>query len=174
MSGCFNHFLLAMLTIWLIPFGVMYICSSVEGTVLCCCYYCIRCNSRNKTDFKMDQSHKSNMAYVPYTTMHHSEQKLGYFCSELVYCAPKGASACIWQHRPKYLDYICQRVLCSGTRILIYEHRELSCTVGCHNSLLASLYNPIVNPAMVSTVRFYDRNELYGSPDVRNCRMPNF
>ena len=41
-------------------------------------------------------------------------------------------------------------------------------------SLLASLYNPIVNPAMVSTVRFYDRNELYGSPDVRNCRMPNF
>ena len=41
-------------------------------------------------------------------------------------------------------------------------------------SLLASLYNPIVNPAMVSTVRFYDRNELYESPDVRNCRMPNF
>ena len=41
-------------------------------------------------------------------------------------------------------------------------------------SLLASLYNPIVNLAMVSTVRFYDRNELYGSPDVRNCRMPNF
>ena len=41
-------------------------------------------------------------------------------------------------------------------------------------SLLASLYNPKVNPAMVSTVRFYDRNELYGSPDVRNCRMPNF
>ena len=39
---------------------------------------------------------------------------------------------------------------------------------GC--SLLASE----VNPAMVSTVRFYDRNELYGSPDVRNCRMPNF
>ena len=42
------------------------------------------------------------------------------------------------------------------------------------SSLLASLYNPIMNPAMVSTVRFYDRNELYGSPDVRNCRMPNF
>ena len=42
-----------------------------------------------------------------------------------------------------------------------------------HVSLLASLYNPIVNPAMVSTVGFYDRNELYGSPDVRNCRMPN-
>ena len=42
------------------------------------------------------------------------------------------------------------------------------------NNLLASLYNHIVNPAMVSTVRFYDRNELYGSPDVRNCRMPNF
>ena len=41
-------------------------------------------------------------------------------------------------------------------------------------SLLASLYNPIVNPEMVSTVRFYDRNELYGSPDGRNCRMPNF
>ena len=41
-------------------------------------------------------------------------------------------------------------------------------------SLLASLYNPIVNPAMVSTVRFYDRNELYGSPDVRNCRVTNF
>ena len=41
-------------------------------------------------------------------------------------------------------------------------------------SLLASLYNPIVNLAMVSTVRFYDRNELYGSPDVRNYRMPNF
>ena len=40
-------------------------------------------------------------------------------------------------------------------------------------SLLASLYNPIVNPAMVSTVRFYDRNELYGSRDVRNCQMPN-
>ena len=39
---------------------------------------------------------------------------------------------------------------------------------GC--SLLASE----VNPAMVSTVRFYDRNELYGSPDDRNCRMPNF
>ena len=38
------------------------------------------------------------------------------------------------------------------------------------NSLLASE----VNPAMVSTVRLYDRNELYGSPDVRNCRMPNF
>ena len=38
-----------------------------------------------------------------------------------------------------------------------------------HISLLASE----VNPAMVSTVRFYDRNELYGSPDVRNCRMPN-
>ena len=42
------------------------------------------------------------------------------------------------------------------------------------NSLLASLYNPIVNPAMVSTVKFYERNELYGSPDVRNCRMPDF
>ena len=41
-------------------------------------------------------------------------------------------------------------------------------------SLLASLYNPIVNLAMVSTVRFYDRNELYGSSDVRNCRLPNF
>ena len=41
-------------------------------------------------------------------------------------------------------------------------------------SLLASLSNSIMNPAMVSTVRFYDRNELYGSPDVRNCRMPNF
>ena len=40
-------------------------------------------------------------------------------------------------------------------------------------SLLASLYSPIVNPAMVSTVRFYDRNELYGSQNVRNCRMPN-
>ena len=37
-------------------------------------------------------------------------------------------------------------------------------------SLLASE----VNPAMVRTVRFYNRNELYGSPDVRNCRMPNF
>ena len=50
-------------------------------------------------------------------------------------------------------------------------HKELwALTIG----LLASLYNPIVNPAMVSTVRFYDRNELYGSPDVRNCRMPNF
>ena len=36
-------------------------------------------------------------------------------------------------------------------------------------SLLASE----VNPAMVSRVRFCDRNELYGSPDVRNCRMPN-
>ena len=36
-------------------------------------------------------------------------------------------------------------------------------------SLLASE----VNPAMVSTVRFYDRNQLYGSPDVRNYRMPN-
>ena len=50
-------------------------------------------------------------------------------------------------------------------------------TEKCSNmdiSLLASLYNPIVNPAMVSTVRFYDRNELYGSPDGRNCRMPNF
>ena len=31
-----------------------------------------------------------------------------------------------------------------------------------------------VNPAMVSTVRFYDRNELHGSPDVKNCWMPNF
>ena len=41
-------------------------------------------------------------------------------------------------------------------------------------SLLASLYNPIVNQAMVSTVRFYGRNELYGSPEVRNYRMPNF
>ena len=43
---------------------------------------------------------------------------------------------------------------------------------GCHKwySLLARE----VNPAMVSTLRFYDRNELYGSPDVRNCRMPNF
>ena len=43
----------------------------------------------------------------------------------------------------------------------------------CHakqGSLLASE----VNPAMVSTVRFYDRNGLYGSPDVRNWRMPNF
>ena len=40
----------------------------------------------------------------------------------------------------------------------------------CFYSLLASE----VNRAMVSTVRFYDRNELYGSPDVRNCRMPNF
>ena len=37
-------------------------------------------------------------------------------------------------------------------------------------SLLASE----VNPAMVSTVRFYDRNELYGSSDFKNCRMPNF
>ena len=37
-------------------------------------------------------------------------------------------------------------------------------------SLLASE----VNPAMVSTARFYDRNDLYGSPNVRNCRMPNF
>ena len=36
-------------------------------------------------------------------------------------------------------------------------------------SLLASE----VNPAIVSTVRFYDKNELYESPDVRNCRMPN-
>ena len=39
-----------------------------------------------------------------------------------------------------------------------------------NSSLLASE----VNPEMVSTVRFFDRNELYGSPDVRNCRMPNF
>ena len=31
-----------------------------------------------------------------------------------------------------------------------------------------------VNPAMVSTVRFYDRNELDGSPAAINCQMPNF
>ena len=30
---------------------------------------------------------------------------------------------------------------------------------------LSSLRASEVNPAMVSTVRFYDRNELYGSPD---------
>ena len=41
-------------------------------------------------------------------------------------------------------------------------------------SLIDSLYNSIVNRAMVSTVRFEDRNEFYGSQDVRNCRMPNF
>ena len=44
----------------------------------------------------------------------------------------------------------------------------------CGTSLLASLYNPKVNPAMASTVRFYDRHGLYGSSDVRNYRMPNF
>ena len=48
------------------------------------------------------------------------------------------------------------------------------CELKKSTSLLASQYNPIANPVMVSTVRFYDRNELYGSPDVRNCRMPNF
>ena len=32
-----------------------------------------------------------------------------------------------------------------------------------------------VHPAMVNnTLRFYDRNELYGFPDGRNCWMPNF
>ena len=49
---------------------------------------------------------------------------------------------------------------------------------GCFVSeALAHAYSLLankVNPALVSTVRFYDRNELYGSPDVRNCRMPNF
>ena len=53
-------------------------------------------------------------------------------------------------------------------------HSALKCSpLGykyANNSLLASE----VNPTMVSTVRFYDRNELYGSPDVRNCRMPNY
>ena len=41
-------------------------------------------------------------------------------------------------------------------------------------SLLASLCNPIVNPEMVITLRFYDKNEFYGSQDVRNYRMHNF
>ena len=54
------------------------------------------------------------------------------------------------------------------------QYIPLSTSLKRGYSLLASLHNPIVNPAMVSTVRFYDRNELYGSPDVRNCRMPNF
>ena len=64
-------------------------------------------------------------------------------------------------------------------RVLFFHEKvwqllvPFQCTVRANDSLLASLYNPIVNPAMVSTVRFYDRNELYGSPDVRNCRMPN-
>ena len=53
-------------------------------------------------------------------------------------------------------------------RITALEWREPPVIDGF--SLLASE----VNPAMVSTVRFYDRNELYGSPDVRNWRMPNF
>ena len=43
-----------------------------------------------------------------------------------------------------------------------------------HSLLLATLYNPILNTSMVSSLRFYGRIELYGSPDVRNCWMPNF
>ena len=43
-------------------------------------------------------------------------------------------------------------------------------SLAASTSLLASE----VSPAMVSTVRFYGRNDLYGSSDVRNCRMPNF
>ena len=59
-----------------------------------------------------------------------------------------------------------RRVLTKWFLLLVWHQYEII----SRYSLLASE----VNPAMVSTVRFYDRNELYGSPDVRNCRMPKF
>ena len=52
------------------------------------------------------------------------------------------AKPLIWRERDRIIDY----------RQYPYIRLASPC------SLLASLYNPIVNPAMVSTVRFYDRN----------------
>ena len=64
-----------------------------------------------------------------------------------------------WKH--------CLEILCSHVQpwnmITIFE-----------NIPKTFVYQPGMNPAMVSSLRFYDRNELYGSPDLRNCRMPNF
>ena len=73
----------------------------------------------------------------------------------------------------RILGWYGRRSVATKGRILM-SHKNRCNMQGRLYSLLASQYNPIVNPAMMSTVRFYDRNELYGSPDVRNCRMPNF
>ena len=53
---------------------------------------------------------------------------------------------------------------CFSASIKIYQ---VKCPL--HHGLLAGE----VNLAMASTLRFYDRNVLYGFRDVRNCRMPN-
>ena len=66
-------------------------------------------------------------------------------------------------------------MLCNPFIISVdFSQRQLDVPGITFNSLLASLYNPIVNPAMVSTVRFYDINELHRSPVVRNCQTSNY
>ena len=63
------------------------------------------------------------------------------------------------------------------TNITLCNLQMIKLEVGAYISTLLKSYSLLaseVNSAMVSTVRFYDRNELYGSPDVRNCRMLNF
>ena len=41
----------------------------------------------------------------------------------------------------------------------------------CNNSLLCGPISPVVNLEMSSTVRFYDRNAIYGCSGLGNCRM---
>ena len=43
----------------------------------------------------------------------------------------------------------------------------------CITHACSLLANEVI-PVMVSTVRFHDRDALYGSPNVINCRIPKF
>ena len=55
----------------------------------------------------------------------------------------------------------------------LYEHLFWCVTQKLQIDGRFSLLASEVNPAMASTVRLYERHGLYGSPNVRNCRMPN-
>ena len=74
----------ALLTIWLVVATVIVTSMAtfmvaVKGRVI---------------DIPIDQSHKTQNAPIPYTTIHHSEQKCAHFCSE--WCIGTDASWHLW------------------------------------------------------------------------------